>query len=296
MIGERIGGPGDPPDRSFVRRVWDWIWGVDRGHKSDKRLKGNYTIVTGIPIGTFERDEQTSWEAGDTRYEKVTVNTLITRKIGANNESPKYRFILPQNFGGWSQDNTGSDGLIWKGCLSCHADNGAFTYAVHNSQEANAGRMLSAVLQTAVGASLGIGKGYKFKSLSREEMANIWGRGNGEGLTGSNWQFNPLKDVDMRGGATHLEALEEAFKRTGVPKELFKITRWGKDANGKSIPVEYIGPNSAEVNMDIPKFNNVKAEGRLGEGPHQPHVGYKFGKGSKRIVGHIFIDNIPATR
>ncbi|WP_228461093.1 polymorphic toxin type 43 domain-containing protein [Chryseobacterium defluvii] len=163
MIGERIGGPGDPPDRSFVRRVWDWIWGIDRGHKSDKRLKGNYTIVTGIPIGTFERDEQTSWEAGDTRYEKVTVNTLITRKIGANNESPKYRFILPQNFGGWSQDNTGSDGLIWKGCLSCHADNGAFTYAVHNSQEANAGRMLSAVLQTAVGASFGTGSGSALK-------------------------------------------------------------------------------------------------------------------------------------
>lgn len=66
--------------------------------------------------------------------------------------------------------------------------------------------------------------------------------GPGEGLTGKNWEFNPLKDVDMRGGATHLMALEEAFKMTGIPRELFRITKWGKDINGKSIPVKYQGP------------------------------------------------------
>ncbi|WP_294281700.1 polymorphic toxin type 47 domain-containing protein [uncultured Chryseobacterium sp.] len=123
-------------------------------------------------------------------------------------------------------------------------------------------------------------------------------RGEGKGLTGNNWEFNSIKDVDMRGGATHLEALEEAFKRTGVPKELFKVTKWGKDINGKSVPVEYVGPGGANVNMDIPAWNNLKkSTGKLGEGPHQPHIGYQTsGRGVNRVRGHIFRDNVPATR
>jgi RHS repeat-associated protein len=76
-------------------------------------------------------------------YEQVTGNTLISRKFG---ETPKYQFILPQNFGGWSQDDTGSDGLIWKGCLACHAENGAYHYAAYNSQEHNAGLIGAAIL------------------------------------------------------------------------------------------------------------------------------------------------------
>ena len=156
LMGERKGGtdPCDPPARrSFVRRAWDYLFGarVDHGYKSNVRLQVNNRLEVGIPTKISEEDYQnTSWDSGNTRYEQVTRNTLITRKIGANNESPQYRFILPQNFGGWSQDDTGSDGLIWKGCLSCHSDNGAFTYATHNSQEANAGKMASAVIQAVV--------------------------------------------------------------------------------------------------------------------------------------------------
>ncbi|MCX8534710.1 polymorphic toxin type 47 domain-containing protein, partial [Chryseobacterium luquanense] len=121
--------------------------------------------------------------------------------------------------------------------------------------------------------------------------------GTGNGLTGGKWKFNAIKDVDMRGGATHIMALEETFKRTGLPRESFQVTKWGKDVNGKSIPVEYQGPGGASVNMDIPVFNNVKAKGILGEGPHQPHVGYQTsGRKASRIRGHIFIDNVPATR
>ncbi|HBV14806.1 hypothetical protein [Chryseobacterium carnipullorum] len=154
-MGERKGGndPCDPPSkRTFVRRAWDYLAGLfgsgaDKGYKSNARLRVNNNVQIGIPTNMSEEEYgNTSWNAGNTHYERVTRNTLITRKIGANNESPQYRFILPQNFGGWSQDNTGSDGLIWKGCLSCHSDNGAFTYAVHNSQEANAGKMVSAVI------------------------------------------------------------------------------------------------------------------------------------------------------
>ena len=119
----------------------------------------------------------------------------------------------------------------------------------------------------------------------------------GRGLTGNNWTFNPNKDVDLRGtGKSYRDALDEAFKRTGVPKEQFVITKWAKDKYGKSIPVEYSAPNGANVNIDIPKFNNV-TNGVLGNGPHQPHIGYQnTGKGSNRIRGHIFVDEIPATR
>lgn len=64
--------------------------------------------------------------------------------------------------------------------------------------------------------------------------------------------------------------LQEAFKRTGVPKEHVKVIQGRKDVNGKSIPVEYVGPGGANVNMDIPAWNNLKkSTGKLGEGPHQ---------------------------
>ncbi|WP_084349739.1 polymorphic toxin type 47 domain-containing protein [Moraxella oblonga] len=116
-------------------------------------------------------------------------------------------------------------------------------------------------------------------------------------MTGNNWTFNPDKDVDLRGtGKSYRDALDEAFKRAGVPKEQFVITKWAKDKYGKSIPVEYSAPNGANVNIDIPEFNNV-TNGVLGNGPHQPHIGYQnTGKGSNRIRGHIFVDEIPATR
>ncbi|WP_341665859.1 polymorphic toxin type 47 domain-containing protein [Vibrio sp.] len=98
-------------------------------------------------------------------------------------------------------------------------------------------------------------------------------------------------------GSTYRDALDEAFKKTGVSKERFEVTKWGYDRNGKSIPVEYSGPNGANVNIDIPDLNNVKASGELGKGPYQPHIGYQTpGKGRKKVRGHIFVDNIPATR
>jgi hypothetical protein len=117
-------------------------------------------------------------------------------------------------------------------------------------------------------------------------------------LTGKNWKFDPAKDLDLRGtGKTHLDAFDEAFKRTGVPKNQFKITKTGKTIDGKTIPTEYTAPNGAQVNMDIPQFNNVKPDKTLGNGPHQPHIGYQTpGKGDARTRGHIFIDNVPSTR
>jgi hypothetical protein len=136
-----------------------------------------------------------------------------------------------------------------------------------------------------------------WKKYSGTEYRDI-GAAQAPKLTGSNWKFDPKKDLDLRGaGSSYRDALDEAFKRTGVPRDQFKVTKWGRDQNGKSIPVEYSGPGGASVNMDIPKWNNVKANGSLGEGPHQPHIGYQTsGKGSSRVRGHIFVEDIPATR
>jgi len=137
--------------------------------------------------------------------------------------------------------------------------------------------------------------GYEGEKKSCELKSNF---GNGEGLSGNNWKFDPSKDVDWRGtGKTYRDALDEAFRRTGLSKDQFEVTKWGKDRYGKSIPVEWQGPNGANVNMDIPEWNNVKPDGTLGAGPFQPHIGYQTpGKGSERIRGHIFVDYVPATR
>ncbi|MGL5891168.1 MAG: polymorphic toxin type 47 domain-containing protein [Bacteroidia bacterium] len=124
------------------------------------------------------------------------------------------------------------------------------------------------------------------------------GKNKSSDLTGGNWTFDPKKDIDWRGtGKTYHEALDDAFKRTGIDKSEFKITKWAKDKNGKSIPVEWEGPDFSNVNMDIPEWNNLKSNG-IGEGPHQPHIGYQMpGKRKGNIGrGHIFIDEVPATR
>lgn len=105
------------------------------------------------------------------------------------------------------------------------------------------------------------------------------------------WKFNPKVDIDWRGkGKTFLQGLEEAFSRTGTPRNEFIITKWGKDKLGKSFPVEYRAKNGAEVNIDIPH--------KL-DGPAEPHIGYQTpGKRSAggAVRGHIIMDEVPVNR
>ena len=98
-------------------------------------------------------------------------------------------------------------------------------------------------------------------------------------------------DLDWRGtGKSFNDALNEAFRRTGVPKEDFEITGWGKDEHGKSFPVEWRDKTGAEVNIDAP---------HAGHGPDAPHVGWqtpgKRGSGGGQR-GHIIIDQVPRNR
>ena len=89
-----------------------------------------------------------------------------------------------------------------------------------------------------------------------------------------------------------------AFRRTGVARDQFTVVEWGVDRYGKSIPVEWVYPNGAKVNLDIPAWNGTKAwDGTIiSSGPHQPHIGYQTPGKMGRIRGHIFVDDVPATR
>jgi hypothetical protein len=115
--------------------------------------------------------------------------------------------------------------------------------------------------------------------------------GSGEGGTGgTGWRPGP-NDLDWRGMGRGLpEALDEAFKRTGVMREEFAVTRWGRDRFGKSAPVEWRSPNGAEVNIDL---------GHIKNGPSVPHVGFqtpgKRGSGGA-VRGHILLDDVPFNR
>ena len=92
-------------------------------------------------------------------------------------------------------------------------------------------------------------------------------------------------------------ALEEAFARTGAPRDLFQPVKIGRDRFGKSFPVEWkidSGPfRGAEVNIDDPTLVPTS------QGPADPHVGYQ-GPGKRtsggRVRGHIILDRVPVTR
>ncbi|HRG48233.1 MAG TPA: polymorphic toxin type 47 domain-containing protein [Leptospiraceae bacterium] len=96
-------------------------------------------------------------------------------------------------------------------------------------------------------------------------------------------------DLDWRdSGKTFEEALQEAFRRTGVPKEQFFAKKWGLDINGKSGVVEWKGPGGAEVSIDPPHQR---------QGPDVFHIGFQSpGKDDDRVRGHIFLDCVPFFR
>lgn len=116
------------------------------------------------------------------------------------------------------------------------------------------------------------------------------------------WKFNSKVDLDWRGrkGSSFQildDALDEALKRTGIPRSEFKVTKWGKTVDGKTVPVEWRvtkGPNAgAEVNIDDPRI--VPST----DGPANPHVLYQSPgkrKSGGAVRGHIILDDVPVSR
>lgn len=105
-----------------------------------------------------------------------------------------------------------------------------------------------------------------------------------------------INDLDWRGtGKTFRDALLDAFDRTGFPRDSFHVTKWGKDANSKSFPVEWEGPNGAQISVDWAHYN-IDRSGNWATGPDAPHVGWKSGKKGNKQVGHILLDTVPYNR
>nr|WP_330363195.1 polymorphic toxin type 47 domain-containing protein [Lacrimispora indolis] len=106
------------------------------------------------------------------------------------------------------------------------------------------------------------------------------------------------QDMDWRGtDKTYRDAVDEAFaqieSRTGYTRDQFKVTKWAKDLNGKSIPVEYLGPDKSFVDLDLAHYG-VDRNGNWAGGPDTPHVGWQYGTKGK-TVGHILVD-VPTGR
>jgi hypothetical protein len=136
------------------------------------------------------------------------------------------------------------------------------------------------------------------KGIDKVELDKLIAKGlaNSKGT----WVFDPSKDLDWRGGQRSFQqALDEAYQRTGVPREYFKPTKRGYDKYGKSHPTELVVPKDpsipkeywgAEVNVDLPLDPAEK-------GPLVPHVGYRTsGKGKSQERGHILLDDVPYNR
>jgi hypothetical protein len=152
----------------------------------------------------------------------------------------------------------------------------------------------SASAAMSSGISISVEAGVTASAQSAVQMGMLYastGFSENGGNSKTGYEFKPGVDEDFRGtGKTYQDAVEEAFKKTGIPKEDFKVTKWAKDAYGKSYPVEWRANNGAEVNIDI---------GHTTNGPDVPHVGYQTGgkRGSGGAVrGHILVDDVPVNR
>ena len=127
----------------------------------------------------------------------------------------------------------------------------------------------------------------------KAEKQKICGSKENGSLSGyGNYKFKEGVDVDLRGKGKYRDAIKDAFNKTGVPKENFEVTKWGKNKNGKSFPVEWRADNGAEVNIDL-------GHSLHGDAPTVPHVGWQTG--GKRanggvVRGHIFVDDVPYNR
>ena len=130
-------------------------------------------------------------------------------------------------------------------------------------------------------------------SFSKSSTNSSYSSNSNEGENLGKYKFKEGIDEDLRNGkGTFNEALDEAFEKTGTPKEDFSVTKWGKDQYGKSHPVEWKAENGAEVSID--KGHPIDSEA-----PTADHVGWQTGgkrSNGGAVRGHIFVDEVPYNR
>jgi hypothetical protein len=85
--------------------------------------------------------------------------------------------------------------------------------------------------------------------------------------------------------------VNDAFDAIGLPRDEFSPSKWAKDSNGKSFPVEWTHPSGAEVNIDVGHTNP--------DAPSTPHIGWQTGgkrNAGGKTVGHVFVPEVPVNR
>ena len=113
-----------------------------------------------------------------------------------------------------------------------------------------------------------------------------------------------LKDLDWRNtGYSYQDAINEAFRRVEEIDPFFKrgdfvVTRWARDLNGKSIPVEFMAPSGSIVDIDIAHIDaRFNWTGTWETGPDAPHIGWTaYDSSGKRTTGHIILNDVPTGR
>ncbi|WP_338390349.1 polymorphic toxin type 47 domain-containing protein [Aureibacter tunicatorum] len=110
------------------------------------------------------------------------------------------------------------------------------------------------------------------------------------------YKFKKNLDFDFRNtGKTFKDAIDLGFKKLeskfGIKREQFTATKWASNGVSEQV-VEWRYKSKdgllLEVNMDIAHLT----EGTLSA----PHVGYLWKKGKSKEVGHIIVDEVPASR
>ncbi len=151
MIAEE----GDPGKKGWFGRAVDTVkswFSSDNEYKSIPKGKG--IVSVGVP--EFQVNIPDEMPVGSSYESNGVVSTVVTQNTIVNQPyvgTPYYSFIYPKDLGSWGQP--GSDGLVWIGCMSCHGQNGAYTYASHNSQENLAGQFFASIFNLALGSSIG---------------------------------------------------------------------------------------------------------------------------------------------
>jgi hypothetical protein len=172
---------------------------------------------------------------------------------------------------------------------------GSVALQVHGATTAvagakNLGKVLSELYSVVFASSSTSGAGNNLGNLGTPPSSSSGGSG-----AGLRYQMKP-QDLDWRGSSkTFQDALDEAFKRTGIPRDQFAPSAWSKDVYKKSVPVQYDGPNGAQVSIDYPHYG-VDKTGTWASGPDAPHIGWEVGKRASRTKGHIILDSVPARR
>lgn len=248
MIAEE----GDPGKKSWLSRAWGEVkswFSSDDEYKPIK--KGRVQVEVGP--GYFEPYNE-ELQTGSSWYSNGITSTVVNSTTVVNQPNvgtPFYSFIYPNNLGSWGQ--TGSDGKVWIGCMSCHGQNGAYTYAAHNSQEAIAGNFAASIFNVAYGTSLSNRRVNVFRAFGGDARAQgfSWTPTNPESVS----DFRNLAGLPSGGASGSVNTAEFLIQGRVHMNDIIKTrSALPLDGNIGGLPEFIIDPK----NVRITNFKVIK--------------------------------------